>query len=100
MASHPQNASRECAPAFYEWNTTSIPGTSVSEAPPSSHVTVKDERDLFTIPSAAGILHVRAKEGVWGKWRSPNAQEDNSSDVDKMETSGNTHTAKDSWGPH
>ncbi|XP_039381370.1 uncharacterized protein LOC120398227 isoform X3 [Mauremys reevesii] len=100
MASHPQNASRECAPAFYEWNTTSIPGTSMSEAPPSSHVTVKDERDLFTIPSAAGILHVRAKEGVWGKWRSPNAQEDNSSDVDKMETSGNTHTAKDSWSPH
>ncbi|KAH1178317.1 hypothetical protein KIL84_012019 [Mauremys mutica] len=93
MASHPQNASRE-------WNTTSVPGTSVSEAPPSSHVTVKDERDLFTIPSAAGVLHVRAKEGVWGKWRSPNAQEDNSSDVDKMETSGNTHTAKDSWSPH
>ncbi|KAM9165474.1 uncharacterized protein ACDP82_002418 isoform 2-T2 [Pangshura tecta] len=100
MASHPQNASRDCAPAFYEWNTTSVPGTSVSEALPSSHVTVKEERELFTIPSAAGTLHVRAKEGVWGKWRSPNAQEDNSSDVDKMETSGNTHTAKDSWSPH
>ncbi|KAM7176040.1 nuclear GTPase SLIP-GC isoform 2-T2 [Macrochelys suwanniensis] len=95
MASHPQNASGECAPAFYEWNTTSFPGTSVSEAPPSSHVAVKDERDLFTIPSAAGILHVRAKDGVWGKWQNPNAQEDNSSDVDKMETNGNTHTAKD-----
>ncbi|XP_050795238.1 nuclear GTPase SLIP-GC isoform X2 [Gopherus flavomarginatus] len=100
MASHPQNASGECASAFYKLNTTSISGTSVSEAPPSSHVTVKDERDLFTIPSAAGILHVRAKEGVWGKWRSPNAQEDNSSDVDKMETNGNMHTAKDSWNPH
>ncbi|XP_038244633.1 uncharacterized protein LOC119850538 isoform X4 [Dermochelys coriacea] len=100
MASHPQNASRECAPAFYEWNTTSFPGTSVSEAPSSSHVTVKVESDLFTIPSAAGNLHVGAKEGVWGKWQNPNAQEDNSSDVDKMETNGNTHTAKDSWSPH
>ncbi|XP_037747721.1 uncharacterized protein LOC102933829 isoform X10 [Chelonia mydas] len=99
MASHPQNASRERAPAFYEWNTTSFPGTSLSEAPSSSHVTVKDESDLFTIPSAAGILHVGAKEGVWGKWQNPNAQEDNSSDVDKMETNGNTHTAKDSWSP-
>ncbi|XP_065438349.1 uncharacterized protein LOC101942721 isoform X2 [Chrysemys picta bellii] len=100
MASHPQNTSRECAPAFYNWNTTSVPGTSVSEAPPSSHVTVKDERELFTIPSAAGTLHVRAKEGVWGKWRTLNAQEDDSSDGDKMETNGNTHTAKDSWSPH
>nr|XP_048692952.1 uncharacterized protein LOC125630861 isoform X4 [Caretta caretta] len=100
MANHLQNASRECAPAFYELNTTSFPGMSMSEAPSSSHVTVKDESDLFTIPSAAGILHGGAKEGVWGKWENPNAQEDNSSDVDKMETNGNTHTAKDSWSPH
>ncbi|XP_077665747.1 uncharacterized protein LOC144260827 isoform X1 [Eretmochelys imbricata] len=100
MASHLQNASRECASAFYELNTTSFPGMSMSEAPSSSHVTVKDENDLFTIPSAAGILHGGAKEGVWGKWENPNAQEDNSSDVDKMETNGNTHTAKDSWSPH
>ncbi|TFJ99073.1 Nuclear GTPase SLIP-GC [Platysternon megacephalum] len=41
VASHPQNASRECPPAFYEWNTTSVPGTSVSEAPPSSHASTQ-----------------------------------------------------------
>ncbi|XP_067416220.1 uncharacterized protein [Emydura macquarii macquarii] len=55
MASHPRNTSREYAPECDEWNTASLPGMSLSEAPHSSRVNVKYEQDSITIPRVADV---------------------------------------------
>ncbi|XP_074843181.1 uncharacterized protein LOC142009280 [Carettochelys insculpta] len=96
FASSSQNTSRMGASRFSEQNTTFLPGTSLSEAPHSSHVAEKYERDLCSVPSVAGTLHVQAKEGIWGRSQKPNAQASDDADVDKIEICGDTHSEKDS----
>ncbi|XP_077788779.1 nuclear GTPase SLIP-GC isoform X2 [Podarcis muralis] len=68
---------------------------------PPPHVPVKVESEPFAIPGSAGVLHVWAEEGTWGKCSTRRAEKEEASGklkAEKMETG--PRPAGASWTTH